>query len=71
MITRELQATLSAAVEEAIDRRHEYVTLEHLLLALLSDRTASNVIRNCGGDTEALRRDLEKFFDERVEQLAD
>jgi ATP-dependent Clp protease ATP-binding subunit ClpA len=71
MITRELQATLSAAVEEAIERRHEYVTLEHLLLALLSDRTASNVIRNCGGDTDALRRDLEKFFDERVEQLAE
>jgi ATP-dependent Clp protease ATP-binding subunit ClpA len=69
MITRELQATLSAAVEEAIERRHEYVTLEHLLLALLSDRTASNVIRHCGGDTDALRRDLEKFFDERVEQL--
>jgi ATP-dependent Clp protease ATP-binding subunit ClpA len=71
MITRELQATLSAAVEEAIERRHEYVTLEHLLLALLSDRTAGNVIRNCGGDTDALRRDLEKFFDERVEQLAE
>ncbi|HYG11238.1 MAG TPA: ATP-dependent Clp protease ATP-binding subunit ClpA [Pyrinomonadaceae bacterium] len=70
MITRELQATLSAAVQEAIERRHEYVTLEHLLLALLSDRTASNVIRNCGGDTVVLRRDLEKFFDERVEQLA-
>ena len=61
---------MSAAVAEAIERRHEYVTLEHLLLALLSDRTAANVIRNCGGDTDALRRDLEKFFDERVEQLA-
>jgi ATP-dependent Clp protease ATP-binding subunit ClpA len=71
MITRELQATLSAAVEEAIERRHEYVTLEHLLLALLSDRTAGNVIHNCGGDTDALRRDLERFFDERVEQLAE
>jgi ATP-dependent Clp protease ATP-binding subunit ClpA len=70
MITRELQATLSAAVEEAIERRHEYVTLEHLLLALLSDATASNIIRHCGGDTDALRRDLEKFFSERVEQLA-
>ena len=61
---------MSAAVAEAIERRHEYVTLEHLLLALLSDRTAGNVIRNCGGDTDALRRDLEKFFDERVEPLA-
>ncbi|HEX8456559.1 MAG TPA: ATP-dependent Clp protease ATP-binding subunit ClpA [Pyrinomonadaceae bacterium] len=71
MITRELQATLSAAVEEAIERRHEYVTLEHLLFALLSDRTASNIIHNCGGDTDALRRDLEKFFDERIEPLAE
>jgi ATP-dependent Clp protease ATP-binding subunit ClpA len=62
---------LSAAVAEAIERRHEYVTLEHLLLALLADRTAGNVIRNCGGDTDALRRELEKFFDERVEQLAE
>ncbi len=62
---------MSAAVAEAIERRHEYVTLEHLLLALLADRTAGNVIRNCGGDTDALRRELEKFFDERVEQLAE
>jgi len=70
MITRELQATLSTAVSEAIERRHEYVTLEHLLFALLSDRTASNVIHHCGGDTDALRAELEKFFAERVEPLA-
>jgi ATP-dependent Clp protease ATP-binding subunit ClpA len=68
MLTRELQATLSAAVDEAIRRRHEYVTLEHLLYALLDDRTASNVIRHCGGETEALKRELEKFFDERIER---
>lgn len=67
MLTRELQATLSAAVGEAEKRRHEYVTLEHLLYALLDDPTASNVIRHCGGDTEKLKRELEKFFDERIE----
>jgi ATP-dependent Clp protease ATP-binding subunit ClpA len=67
MLTRELQATLSAAVDEALKRRHEYVTLEHLLYALLDDPTASNVIRHCGGDTEKLKRELEKFFDERIE----
>ena len=67
MLTKELQATLSAAVDEALRRRHEYVTLEHLLYALLDDRTASNVIRHCAGSTEALKRELEKFFDERVE----
>ena len=55
-------------MDEAIRRRHEYVTLEHLLFALLHDRTASDVIRHCGGDVEALERELEKFFDENIEQ---
>src|SRR3989440_3241120 len=66
MITRELQETLAAAVDEAIRRRHEYVTLEHLLYALLSDRTAANVIRQCGGQIPLLKRELEKFFDENI-----
>ncbi|HEX8179240.1 MAG TPA: ATP-dependent Clp protease ATP-binding subunit ClpA [Pyrinomonadaceae bacterium] len=66
MITRELQETLAAAVDEAIRRRHEYVTLEHLLYALLSDRTAANVIRQCGGQIPPLKRELEKFFDENI-----
>ena len=66
MITRELQETLAAAVDEAIRRRHEYVTLEHLLYALLSDRTAANVIRQCGGRIPQLKRELEKFFDENI-----
>jgi ATP-dependent Clp protease ATP-binding subunit ClpA len=66
MITRELQETLAAAVDEAIRRRHEYVTLEHLLYALLSDRTAANVIRQCGGQIPQLKRELERFFDENI-----
>ena len=69
MITKELENTLSAAVEEAIKRRHEYVTLEHLLFALLSDRTASDVIYNCGGSIDSLRKELEQFFDEHKENL--
>ncbi len=69
MITRELQITLSSAVNEAIRRRHEYVTLEHLLYALLQDATASRVIHHCGGDVEALKRELEKFFDEQLEKV--
>jgi ATP-dependent Clp protease ATP-binding subunit ClpA len=66
MITRELQQTLTAAVDEAIRRRHEYVTLEHLLYALLADGTAAKVIRQCGGDLRKLKRDLDKFFDENL-----
>jgi len=52
---------------EAIKRRHEYVTLEHLLYALMHDRTAANVLRHCGGDAAALVRELETFFAEKME----
>jgi ATP-dependent Clp protease ATP-binding subunit ClpA len=69
MITRELQATLSVAVNEAIKRRHEYITLEHLLFALLHEATASNVLRHCGGDLDTLRRDLNSFLTDQLERL--
>jgi ATP-dependent Clp protease ATP-binding subunit ClpA len=71
MITKELQATLNVAAMEAIKRRHEYVTLEHLLYALLHEKTAGNIVRQCGGDVEALVRELEKFFTEKVKVVAD
>jgi ATP-dependent Clp protease ATP-binding subunit ClpA len=71
MLTKELQETLSAAVEEAVQRRHEYVTLEHLLFAMLNDSTARDVLYNCGGDLEKLGNELEKFFAERLETLPD
>ena len=71
MLTKELQETLSAAVEEAVQRRHEYVTLEHLLFAMLNDSTARDVLYNCGGDLERLGEELEKFFGERLETLPD
>ncbi|MDT5261079.1 MAG: ATP-dependent Clp protease ATP-binding subunit ClpA, partial [Acidobacteriota bacterium] len=67
MITKELQETLNFAALEAIKRRHEYVTLEHLLYALLHERTAAGIVRHCGGNAEALVRELEGFFDEKME----
>jgi ATP-dependent Clp protease ATP-binding subunit ClpA len=70
MITKELQATLSEAVEDAIRRRHEYVTLEHLMFALLSDRRSREVIHYCGGDIEALKRELETYLTEQLEPRA-
>ena len=69
MITKELQETLNSAAMEAVKRRHEYVTLEHLLYALMHDRTAAAVIRHCGGDAAALVRELEKFFGEKLESV--
>jgi ATP-dependent Clp protease ATP-binding subunit ClpA len=69
MITRELQATLELSADEAIKRRHEFLTLEHLLYALLLDKVAKDVIYNCGGDIDLLRRDLEEFFKESIQPL--
>ncbi|MBV9210551.1 MAG: AAA family ATPase, partial [Acidobacteria bacterium] len=69
MITRELQATLGVALNEAVKRRHEYVTLEHLLFALLDDPTASKAIIHCGGAIERLRAELEQYFKEYLKPL--
>ena len=69
MITRELKAALDLAAKEAIKRRHEFLTLEHLLFALLHDEKGSDVIRHCGGDLDLLRQDLEDFFKERMDPL--
>ncbi|MDQ3013100.1 MAG: ATP-dependent Clp protease ATP-binding subunit ClpA [Acidobacteriota bacterium] len=69
MITKELQATLNLAANEAIKRRHEFLTLEHLLFALLKDQTAAEVINNCGGDPDLLRGDLEEFFRDTMTPL--
>jgi ATP-dependent Clp protease ATP-binding subunit ClpA len=69
MITKELENTLRNAVKEASVRRHEYVTLEHLLLALLSDRVARDVIYHCGGNLETLRKELDEFFGEHTELI--
>jgi ATP-dependent Clp protease ATP-binding subunit ClpA len=69
MITKELQETLNFAAMEAIKRRHEYVTLEHLLYALLHERTAMRVLLHCGGNAAALTKELEEFFDEKLERV--
>ena len=71
MITKELQETLNFAAMEAIKRRHEYVTLEHLLYALLHERTAVKVIRHCGGDANAMTKELEQFFQEKMASVPD
>ncbi|MEZ5344978.1 MAG: Clp protease N-terminal domain-containing protein, partial [Pyrinomonadaceae bacterium] len=62
MLTKELEETLSFAVDEAVRLRHEYVTLEHLLYALLDDKTARNILFNCGGKLEEIGNDLEEYF---------
>jgi ATP-dependent Clp protease ATP-binding subunit ClpA len=69
MISRELQITLQLAMTEALNRRHEYVCLEHVLYAMLHDVTTSNILQHCGTDLDALRKKLQKYLDEDVERL--
>ena len=69
MFTDTLKLTLNRAVTEAERRRHEYVTLEHLLYAILRDATGRVVLRGCGVDIEALGGALEDYFEEQLESL--
>jgi ATP-dependent Clp protease ATP-binding subunit ClpA len=69
MISKELSATLGFAVKEAKKRRHEYVSIEHILFAILNDPNGVDIIENCGGDIENLLDALENFFDEKIERI--
>jgi ATP-dependent Clp protease ATP-binding subunit ClpA len=69
MIAKSLQESFEFAVNEAVTRRHEYVTLEHLLYALLHDREAAKVVSACGGDVSVLKKQLDDFLKTTLETL--
>ena len=68
-VSKELQQTLQAAVGDARGRRHEYVTLEHLLHALAKDKVAGEVLLACGADLALLSRELETYLTSTLEAL--
>ncbi len=68
-IGRDLQLTLQAAHREAVVRRHAYLTVEHLLYALLHHEDGARILRHSGADVSRLRSELEKFFDEDLERV--
>lgn len=63
MLSKDLEITLNMAFKEARDKRHEYMTVEHLLLALLDNTAAANVLQACGADLYQLRKELNEFVD--------
>lgn len=71
MLTRELEESLNFAVEAAVKYRHEYVTLEHLLYALLRDNAAREILYHCGAHTDEIAEQLEGYFQERIEKMPD
>ncbi|MHB1942064.1 MAG: ATP-dependent Clp protease ATP-binding subunit ClpA [Acidiferrobacteraceae bacterium] len=70
MLSQELEFSLNLAFQEAREKRHEFITVEHLLMALLDNPTAARVLRACGGNIEELRRNLAGFLLENVPTLA-
>ena len=66
MIAQELEVSLHMAFVEARQKRHEFITVEHLLLALIDNPSAAEALRSCGAKTDTLRKDLTNFIDEHT-----
>ena len=69
MLSKNLEKSLHRAFALAGERRHEYATLEHLLLAMTEDEDAMPVLKACGVDIDRLRHDLETFIDNRLKGI--
>lgn len=69
MISKKLSTILGLAVMEAKKRRHEYVSIEHILFAILRDTEGIEILENCGGNVQNLDAALENFFRERIELI--
>lgn len=63
MLNRDLESTLNTAFKEAREKRHEFMTVEHLLLALTSNSAAKDVLLACGAELDRLVKDLQDFVD--------
>lgn len=71
MISKELRFSLNQAFEQARRKRHEYMTVEHLLLSLLDNPSATTVLRACGAEPERLRLEVSMFIDETMPLTSD
>ncbi len=69
MFNQDVQVAFTLAVREAQRRRHEYLTTEHVLYALLFEGVGQQILIACGGDIEELKIHLEEFFERQLEQL--
>ncbi|MAZ38734.1 MAG: ATP-dependent Clp protease ATP-binding subunit ClpA [Legionellales bacterium] len=71
MLSKELEFTLNMAFNDARDKRHEFMTVEHLLLALLDNTSAVGVLRACGSNIEKLRTNLNYYIDDTTPRIPD
>lgn len=71
MLNKELETSLNEIFRIAYERNHEFITLEHLLLALIDNPSSADILRACGADLDALRSELEQFINETTPRLAE
>jgi ATP-dependent Clp protease ATP-binding subunit ClpA len=71
MLSKELELSLNLAFKKAREKRHEYMTVEHLLLSLLDNSSAAKVLAACGVQAEQLRRDIAMFIDETTPLISE
>ena len=71
MIAQELEVSLHMAFVDARKNRHEFVTIEHLLLALLDNPSAAEVLRACNANIDELRKDLASFIEEHTPRFSE
>jgi ATP-dependent Clp protease ATP-binding subunit ClpA len=71
MLSKELEASLNKAFNDAREKRHEYITVEHLLLALLDNNSANVVLQACGTDIELLNRELTEYLENNTPVFGD
>lgn len=71
MLNKDLELTLNLAFRFARERRHEYMTVEHLLLALLDNPSAGEALKSCGANIERLRTELSNFIDSTTPLIPD
>lgn len=71
MLSRQLEVSLRLAVSMARQKRHEFLTVEHLLLALLDNDSAVNALKACGAEIISLRKELEEYVEQHTPKLGE
>jgi ATP-dependent Clp protease ATP-binding subunit ClpA len=71
MINKELEITIEATVRDAESKHHEYLSVEHILFAILHDEQGIEIITNCGGNVEGLKSMIEDFFERNIPKFSE
>ena len=66
MLSKELELTLNHAFRSAFEKRHEFISVEHLLLAMLDNQSAIEVLKSCGANVDWLKQELVNFLEEII-----